>query len=132
MVGVGSHIPEVLALVEEQNWDVDFYAGCVYNRRRTPQELRKLLGGELPEMPSEVYLQDDPHRMYKVFRQTRKPCVAFKILAAGRVSKPEAAFKLAFSSIKPIDMVCVGMFPRAKDEVKEDAWWTTLHGAAIS
>jgi hypothetical protein len=132
MVGVGSHIPEVLSLVEEQNWDVDFYAGCVYNRRRTPQELRKLLGGELPEMSSEVYLQDDPPRMYKVFRQTKKPCVAFKILAAGRVSKPETAFKLAFSSIKPIDMVCVGVFPRAKDEVKENAWWTTLYGAAPS
>jgi hypothetical protein len=104
----------------------------VYNRRRTPQELRKLLGGELPEMPSEAYLQDDPPRMYKVFRQTRKPCVAFKILAAGRVSNPEAAFKSAFSSIKPIDLVCVGMFPRIKDEVKEHAWWTTLHGRAVS
>ena len=121
MVGVGSHIPEVLAMVEEQGWDVDFYAGCVYNRRRTDQELRALLGGELPEMPSEVYLQDDPPRMYSVFQQTAKPCVAFKILAAGRVSRPEAAFLLAFDNIKPIDLVCVGMFPRTKDEVKENA-----------
>ena len=130
MVGVGSHIPEVLAMVEEQGWEVDFYAGCVYNRRRTQQELRKLLGGELPEMPGEVYLQDDPPRMYKVFRQTRKPCVAFKIMAAGRVRSPEAAFKLAFQSIKPTDFVCVGLFPRIKDEVKENAWWTTRHGTA--
>ncbi len=121
MVGVGSHIPEVLAMVEEQGWEVDFYAGCVYNRRRTQAELRKLLGGELPEMTSEVYLQDDPPRMYKVFRQTKKPCVAFKIMAAGRVASPENAFKLALSSIKPIDLVCVGMYPRIKDEVKENA-----------
>ena len=120
MVGVGSHIPEVLAMVEEQDWDVDFYAGCVYNRRRTPQELRALLGGKLPEMPSEVYLQDDPERMYSVFRKTSKPCVAFKILAAGRVRTPEAAFKRAFESMKPTDFVCVGMFPRIKDEVKEN------------
>jgi hypothetical protein len=132
MVGVGSHIPEVLVMVEEQGWDVDFYAGCVYNRRRTVRELRALLAGELPEMPGEVYLQDDPPRMYKVFRQTRKPCVAFKILAAGRVRSPEAAFKLAFESIKPNDMVCVGMFPRIKDEVKENAYWTMRHGAASS
>ena len=132
VVGVGSHIPEVLAIVEEQGWDVDFYAGCVYNRRRTPEELRKLLGGEIPEMPSEVYLQDDPPRMYKFFRQTRKPCFAFKILAAGRVRSPEAAFKLAFSSIKPTDFVCVGMFPRIKDEVKENAYWTALHGVPAS
>jgi len=132
MVGVGSHIPEVLAMVEEQGWDVDFYAGCVYNRRRTQPELRKLLGGELPEMPNEVYLQDDPARMYKVFRQTRKPCVAFKIMAAGRVRSPEAAFKQAFQSIKPNDFVCVGMFPRIKDEVKENAYFTSRYGVGAS
>ncbi len=129
MVGVGSHIPEALEAVVEKNWDVDFYAGCVYNRRRTSEELRNYLGGHLPEIPSETYLQDDPPRMYKVFRQISKPCFAFKILAAGRVSKPEEAFKVAFQSIKPTDFVCVGMFPRIKDEVKENAYWTTRYGA---
>jgi hypothetical protein len=129
MVGVGSHIPEVLTMVYEKGWDVDFYAGCVYNRRRTPEELRKALGGELPEMSGEVYLQDDPARMYKVFRQIQKPCVAFKILAAGRVGNPEAAFRQAFQSMKPTDFVCVGMFPRIKDEVKENAYFASLHGA---
>ncbi len=128
MVGVGSHIPEVLAIVEDQGWDVDFYAGCVYNRRRTPAELRALLGGELPEMSSEVYLQGDPPRMYRFFRSTKKPCVAFKILAAGRVSNPEAAFKVAFESVKPIDFICVGLFPRIKDEIKEDVAWTVRYG----
>jgi hypothetical protein len=132
MVGVGTHIPEVLETVVEKNWDVDFYAGCVYNRRRTHEELRKLLGGELPEMPSEVYLQDDPPRMYKVFRQISKPCFAFKIMAAGRKAKPEEAFKLAFESIKPTDFVCVGVFPRIKDEVKENAYWTSKYGVAAS
>ncbi len=132
VVGVGSHIPEVLAIIEDAGWDVDFYAGCVYNRRRTTQELRKLLGGELPEMTSEVYLQDDPARMYKFFRQTKKPCCAFKIMAAGRVRSAEAAFKQAFESIKPIDSVCVGMCPRIKDEVKENAYFTSRYGAAVS
>ena len=132
MVGVGSHMPEVLAMVEDAGWDVDFYAGCVYNRRRTAQELRKLLGGEIPEMPSEVYLQDDPPRMYKIFQQTKKPCCAFKIMAAGRVSSPEQAFKQAFQSIKPTDFVCVGMFPRIKDEVKENAYFTGRYGATAS
>jgi hypothetical protein len=128
MVGVGSHIPEVLARVEEQNWDIDFYAGCVYNRRRTRDEIRKMMSGELPEQPNEVYLQDDPPRMYQFFRQTKKPCVAFKIMAAGRVRSAEAAFRLAFQSIKPNDMVCVGLFPRIKDEVKENAYWTSRYG----
>ncbi len=125
MVGVGSHIPEVLALVEEQGWDVDFYAGCVYNRRRTRRSFASSWGANFPRWPNEVYLQDDPPRMYKVFRQTKKPCVAFKIMGAGRVRSAEAAFKLAFQSIKPNDFVCVGLFPRIKDEVKENAYLTT-------
>ncbi|MCP5120052.1 MAG: hypothetical protein GY953_55355, partial [bacterium] len=125
MVGVGTHRPEVIEFVEEKGWDVDFYAGCVYDRNRSPKEIRQLLGGELPEMPREVYLQDDPARMYEVMRKTPKPCLAFKILAAGRVRSAERAFKQAFESLKPIDAVIVGMFPRFSDEVKENAWWTT-------
>ena len=123
MVGVGTHKPEVIALVEEQGWDVDFYAGCVYNRTRTPEEWKRALNGELPEMPGEVYIQSDPPRMYQVMRQTRKPCFAFKILAAGRIGGQavEQAFRTAFESIKPSDGVFVGMFPLLKDEVRENA-----------
>jgi hypothetical protein len=123
MVGVGTHKPEVIALVEEQGWDVDFYAGCVYNRTRTPDEWRKALNGELPEMPGEVYIQSDPPRMYQVMRKTPKPCFAFKILAAGRIGGQgvEQAFRTAFESLKPTDGVFIGIFPLIKDEVKENA-----------
>ena len=33
----------------------------------------------------EVYLQKDPARMYEAVRRTKRPCLAFKILAAGRL-----------------------------------------------
>jgi hypothetical protein len=36
------------------------------------------------------------------------------------------AFRAAFASIKPIDGVWVGMFPRDKDQVKENA--ELVHG----
>ncbi len=123
LVGVGTHKPEVIDLVESQGWDVDFYAGCVYNRTRSPEEIRQVLNGEIIEMPRELYLQSDPARMYKVMRQTAKPCFAFKILAAGRIAHEgiEGAFRTAFQSIKPNDGVFVGMYPRIKDEVKENA-----------
>jgi hypothetical protein len=123
MVGVGTHKPEVIAFIEEQGWDVDFYAGCVYNRTRTPEEWRQQLNGELPEMPGEIYLQSDPPRMYQVMRKTRRPCFAFKILAAGRIDGQgvEQAFRAAFESLKPNDGVIVGMFPLLKDEVRENA-----------
>ena len=124
MVGVGTHKSEVVEYVEERGWDVDFYMMCVYNRTRTPEELRKILG-TVPVAPREVYLEEDPPRAYRVARQTQKTCFLFKILAAGRLtSTPEMidnAFKTAFDSIKPKDCVVVGMYPRYKDEVKENA-----------
>jgi len=123
VVGVGTHIPEVIARIEDENWDVDFYSGCVYNRRRTADEQKKALNGESIEMPNELYLRSDPARMYRVMRQTRKPCFAFKILAAGRIGDGgiAQAFRTAFESIKPTDGVYVGMFPKFKDEVRENA-----------
>jgi len=123
MVGVGTHKPEVIELVEEKGWDIDFYSGCVYNRTRTPEEWRQALNGELMEMPGDIYMQSDPARMFKVIRQTPKPCFAFKILAAGRIGDKgvEQAFRTAFASIKPIDGVYVGVFPQRKDELKENA-----------
>jgi hypothetical protein len=123
IVGVGTHKSEVIAQVEEEGWDVDFYAGCVYNRTRTREEWKNVLNGEIMEMENEIYVQSDPPRMYSVMRQTTKPCFAFKVLAAGRIADGgiEQAFRTAFSSIKPNDGIFVGMFPRAKDEVRENA-----------
>jgi len=122
-VGIGTHKPEVVEYVEERGWDVDFYLLCAYNRTRTPEELRKLLG-VVPVPPSEVYLETDPPHAYEVARKTNKTCFLFKILAAGRVARTpdgvEKAFKEALFSIKPQDCVVVGMFPRFNDEVKEN------------
>lgn len=128
MTGVATHKPEVIAMIEEQGWDVDYFCGCAYNRTRSEEEWRKVLGGELPEMTKEIYIQSDPARMYKVMRQTAKPCFAFKILAAGRIADGGVAqaFRTAFTSIKQIDGVCVGMFPRDKEQVKENA--ELVHG----
>jgi hypothetical protein len=109
--------------VEEHGWDVDYYVLCAYNRTRTPEEIRKMLG-VLPVPASELYLETDPPRAYEVARKTSKTCFLFKILAAGRLARsPEdvdKAFKTAFDSIKPQDCVIVGMFPRFQDEVKDN------------
>jgi hypothetical protein len=128
MVGVATHKPEVIALIEEQGWDVDYFAGCVYNRTRSDEEWKKLLNGELIEMSREIYVQSDPPRMYKIMRQTAKPCFAFKILAAGRIAGDGIvqAFSNAFASIKPIDGVWVGVFPRDKDQIRQNA--EIVHG----
>ena len=123
IVGVATHKPEVIAFIEEQDWDVDYFAGCVYDRTRSEDEWRKILNGEILEMSREIYIRSDPPRMYKVMRQTPKPCFAFKILAAGRIAGNgiERAFRNAFASIKPNDGVWVGVFPKDKDQLRENA-----------
>jgi len=122
-VGIGTHKPEVVEYAEERGWDVDFYLLCAYNRTRTPEEIRKLLG-VVPVPAGELYLETDPPHAYEVARKTSKTCFLFKVLAAGRVvqspEKVDKAFKDALSSIKPQDCIVVGMFPRFHDEVKEN------------
>jgi len=125
LVGVSTHKPEVIEFIEERDWDVDFYMGCVYNRSRTPDEIRALLHGELPFPAGEVYLEKDPQRMFAVMRKVRRPCFAFKILAAGRMARTpaelDAAFQAAFAGIKPSDCVIVGHYPRFKNQIQENA-----------
>ena len=127
MVGVSTHMPAVIEAVEDKGWDVDYYMTCVYERHRTAAELKKLLG-HVPIPLREVYLEEDPPRMFKVIRQTKRPCLAFKILAAGRLSERKAwvekAFRETFQSIKENDAVIVGIYDRYSDQPAEDAEYT--------
>lgn len=124
LVGVSTHIPEVVDYVESKGWDVDFYMTCVYERHRTREELKALLG-YVPIPVKEVYLEEDPPRMWRVMRQTSKPCLAFKILAAGRLcdrqETVERAFEETLRHIKPNDALIVGMYPEYEDQVRLNA-----------
>jgi hypothetical protein len=119
LVGVSTHMPAVVDAVESKGWDVDYYQTCVYERNRTEDELQKLLG-HIP-LPREVFLKDDPPRMFKAIRQTKKTCLAFKILAAGRRLDIEQAFKETFAAIKPTDAVIVGIYDRYSDQAGQNA-----------
>jgi hypothetical protein len=124
LVGVSTHMPAVVDYVESAGWDVDFYMTCVYERHRSREALQKLLG-HVPIRIPEVYLEDDPPRMWKAMRQTPKPCLAFKILAAGRLCERqetvEEAFRETFQHIKENDAVIVGMYPAYEDQVRLNA-----------
>ena len=122
LVGLSTHNPAVIDTVESEGWDIDYYQACLYRVTRTPEESR----AEFGDAPlGEPFMEKDPERMCKAIRQTRKPCLAFKLLAAGRtISSPavvERAFRFAFSNIKPTDAVIVGMYPRFNDEVRENS-----------
>jgi hypothetical protein len=123
LVGLSAHNPAVIELAEEKGWDVDYFMCCLYYLTRPREELQKLLGAELPL--GEIYLPGDPARMFKVIQATRKPCLAYKILAAGRrVESPtqvRQCFETAFAKIKPTDAVIVGMWQQFGDQVGENA-----------
>ncbi|MFW6161365.1 MAG: hypothetical protein ACODAJ_01270 [Planctomycetota bacterium] len=124
LVGVSTHMPDVVDAVESTGWDVDFYMTCVYERHRGRADLEALLG-QAPIPVGEVYLPDDPPRMFRAMRATERPCLAFKILAAGRLSDRaewvEAAFRETFAAIKPTDAVIVGLYDRYSDQAAECA-----------
>lgn len=118
-VGISTHMPDVIKHILNEDWDVDFFMCCVYERHRTREELMKLLGN-VPIPISEVYIENDPSRMFEVICQTHKTCLAFKILAAGRLCEcqetVEQAFKSTLQQIKPNDAVIVGMYPEYENQ----------------
>ncbi len=117
--GVSSHNPAAIEYIEERGWPADFYMTCMYRVTRTREEARKEFG----EAPlGETFMERDPERMCNVVRKTGKTCFAFKVMGAGRNEKaPEDAFRYVLTHIKPQDAVIVGMFPKFKDEVRENA-----------
>lgn len=122
LAGISSHGPDNIARCEEANFGQDLYMTCFHNIRREQDKVKAGLG----DTPlDELYLAGDPARMVKVVRQVKRPCLAFKILAAGRMATNRAsierAFAFAFANIKPTDGVIVGMFPILTDEIGENS-----------
>lgn len=122
LAGVSSHGPRNILRVDDSGWEQDFYMTCFHNIRRDQEAVRTGLG-DLPI--DELYLRGDPGRMTEVVRKVSRPCLGFKILAAGRLcnnrASMDAAFQFAFANIKKSDGVIVGMFPVLTDEIAEDA-----------
>ena len=118
LAGVSSHNPDNVAFIEEKGWENDFFMTCFYNVTRPAEEIRSRLG---TAPLGEPFLESDRDLMSAVVRQVKRPCLAFKILAAGRLcsddASVESAFDYAFSHIKKGDGVIVGMYPRVRDEI---------------
>jgi hypothetical protein len=131
MVGVSTHNPAVIDAIESENWDVDYYQTCLYRVTRTREEARQEFG-ESPLNSGGMFMEKDPERMCRRIRQTKRPCLAFKLLGAGRNTDRPAmvanCFQFAFENIKPTDAVIVGMCPKFKDEIAENTALTLKYG----
>lgn len=121
MVGLGTHIPEVVDHAESAGWDFDFYMTCIYNLSRTPEQAAQVAGRPVK---GEYFHDPDREQMLTRVARTSKPCLIFKVYAATRHSgTPEArraALKLAFSYAKPGDAVVIGMYPKHSEQVEEN------------
>nr|MDD6335318.1 hypothetical protein [bacterium] len=125
-VGLGTHMPEVLLYAQEHGFDCDYYQPCVYNLSKVAR-VSSAITNRANE--GEPFDEEDIPAMYAVIRQMEKPCLAFKILGATRrCDTPDhvrSCFVEAFYNIKPQDAVIVGMFPQQRDQVAENARYTS-------
>ncbi len=121
LVGLGTHIPEVIDFSESEHWDVDFYMTCLYNLSRSKEEAARLAGRAVD---GELFWEPDRVEMLKRVRHSRKPCLIFKVYGAGRrcasAADMEAALMQVFRYAKPSDCVVIGMFPKHKEQVREN------------
>ncbi len=122
LVGMSAHNPEVLRIAEDEGWDVDYYMCCMYFHNRPREQFQELLG-EVPM--GEVYLPSDRDRALKVIKSVSKPCLVYKVLAAGRADLSAAgvrdAFQVTLSGMKENDAMIVGMFQEFGDQVGTNA-----------
>ena len=123
MVGLSCHNPKEVEYAQERGWDVDYYMTALYYMIRPRAEFQKMLGGELPL--GEIYLPTDPPKMMATIRQTNKPCLTYKVLAAGRTVDSPRQVKdrvaAALNGIKPSDPIIVGLFQRFNDQIGQTA-----------
>ena len=119
--GISTHNPVILEALEEKGWSNDFYMASFHYQTRRDEEFKKDFG---MTGFGETYVTSDPPKMCKAVRQVKKPCLVYKILAAGRrCGSPQevrTAFEFAYKNIKPIDAAIVGMYPRYHDQISED------------
>lgn len=97
--GVAAHAPEVHLAVRDAGIPVDFHMVCFYDC------------GSVHVDRGEQFDPADPPRAVAAIQAISRPCIAYKVLAAGRVPAREA-LPYAFAHIKPTDAVVVGVYTR--------------------
>jgi len=114
LVGLCSHNHEVVDYVESKGWDVDFYQCSFY---RSVDSLK-------PPRRGEIFEEEARQSMARTIAQVSKPCIAYKVLGANRHCAMPAdvaqALEFALRSIKPNDVVLLGMWQKHKDQVAEN------------
>ena len=122
LVGMTSHCVEALEYAAERDWDVDFYQCCFYT-------VYVHVGTKMINRGAEAYDDGDREKMVRFIAQVDKPCIAYKVLGAGRKCGSDAevrsALEFACGHIKDTDVILVGMWQKEKDQVGENVRWVS-------
>ena len=105
-IGVAGHHPDAHRWVRDLDL-VDFHAVCFFNC------------GSLHSGKGQKFHLADVAEAVRCIREIPKPCIAYKIMGAGRID-PLMAFEYAFQNIKDTDVVNVGMHRGDKDGMVEE------------
>ena len=97
--GFAAHLPDLHLEALERGIQADLHVVCFYNC------------GSLHAGAGEQFDPADPPRAVAAIQQIPQPCIAYKILGAGR-RDAEEAFRYTYAHIKPSDAVLVGMYTR--------------------
>ena len=120
--GISTHNPAILDALEQRGFSNDFYMASLHYLSRRPEDWQRDIG---VQPVGEGYIAADPPKMCASVRKARKPCLVYKVLAAGRkcgsAGEIQSAFEFAYKNIKPSDACIVGLYPRYSDQVAEDA-----------
>jgi len=105
--GAAAHWPEIHPELERRKFPTDFYYQCFYNVSK-----------------SNDYSAAEREKAMATIAKLAKPVIAYKILAAGRLTASEG-FEFAFNHITRKDGVCVGIFAqKAIDQIRQNATYT--------
>ena len=95
-VGIAGHAPEYHYLIDRLDI-VDFHVVPFFN------------------CVGDVYRLEDMDAATRLIRRLKKPCIAYKVLGAGRI-EPRLGFSYALRNIKESDCILVGMSRHADDD----------------
>lgn len=100
--GIAGHRPETHEKALDWNLETDFHMICLYN-------LTGRMGKAHVVDDVEPYLEEDREIALNLIADFPKPCIAYKVLAAGR-RNPHEVLPEVFRRIKATDPVLVGFY----------------------
>ena len=111
--GIAGHQPKTHLDAQDMGLPIDFHMVCFYNITGRRGRIDVADTGAR-------YRPEDRERAAKLLAELHKPCIAYKVLAAGR-NDPCEAIPFAARHLKPTDVIAVGFFPKHRpNEIRED------------